>query len=316
MRVPCQPPIQSRERSFPTLGFVPAYAKINYTLDVLGKRPDGYHTLASVMQTVALCDTLGLRARDDGKLALVCDVPALQTEDNLVLRAARRLQAAAARPLPGVTLELRKAIPTQAGLGGGSSDAASALVALNAAWGLGLDDTPLEALGAELGSDVPFFIRGGTALIEGRGERVTPLPDAEPLWIVLAKPQHSLSTAAVFRALAPADYTAEEDTAAVVDAIRAGQPLLFERFSNALERGVAATYPAVAAALADLRAAGAPVVRLSGSGPTVFAPFRELPQAAQVAATARAGGLDVWLTHTVTAEQCAPVRPLHSIRSA
>ncbi|HEU5439429.1 MAG TPA: 4-(cytidine 5'-diphospho)-2-C-methyl-D-erythritol kinase [Ktedonobacterales bacterium] len=303
------PSIQSRERSVPTLGFIPAYAKINYTLDALGKRPDGYHALASVMQTVALCDTLGLRARSDGELALVCDVPALQAEDNLALRAARRLQAEAARPLPDVTIELRKAIPAQAGLGGGSSDAASVLVALNAAWSLGLDDTRLEALGAELGSDVPFFIRGGTALIEGRGERVTPLPDAEPLWIVLARPRLGLSTAAVFRALAPADYTSGEDTAAVADAIRAGQPLPFERCFNALERGVAAAYPAVEAALSALRAAGAPVARLSGSGPTVFAPFRELLPAATVAEAVRAVGLEVWLTHTVTAGQCASVRP-------
>lgn len=288
--------------------FVHAYAKINYTLDVLGKRPDGYHTLASVMQTVALCDTLRLRPRDDGELALVCDVPALQSEQNLVLRAARRLQAEAAQPLPGVTLELRKAIPAQAGLGGGSSDAASTLASLNAAWGLALDDARLETLGAELGSDVPFFIRGGTALIEGRGERVTPLPDAEPLWIVLAKPKHGLSTAAVFRSLTPADYTRGEDTATLVDAIRAGQPLPFTRFSNALERGVAAAYPAVATALAALHAAGAPVVRLSGSGPTVFAPFRELLPAAQVTEAGRAAGLETWLTHTVMAAQCEPAR--------
>ncbi|HKS71020.1 MAG TPA: 4-(cytidine 5'-diphospho)-2-C-methyl-D-erythritol kinase [Ktedonobacterales bacterium] len=283
------------------IAFHPAYAKINYTLDVLGKRDDGYHRLASVMQTIALHDTLALRNRDDGAIALTCDDPALDTPDNLALRAARLLREQTARALRGVTIELHKRIPAQAGLGGGSSDAATALAALDAYWGLHLGLDALREVGARLGSDVPFFLPGGTALIGGRGEVVEPLPPAEPLWIVLAKPPIGLSTAAVFRALTPDDLTGGEDSYALAAAIRAGKSLPLERLSNALEQGVAAAYPQVAATLDALRAAGAPIARMSGSGPTVYAPFRDLAAAAQVHQRMHTAGYAVWLTHTVAA---------------
>ena len=281
------------------VAFHPAYAKVNYTLDVLGKRADGYHRLASVMQTISLHDTLALRTRSDDAITLICDDPALETPANLALRAAHLLREHIGRTLAGVTLELRKRIPVQAGLGGGSSDAAAALTALDAYWGLHLDRDTLRALGARLGSDVPFFLAGGTALIGGRGEVVEPLPPAEPLWIVLVKPPIGISTATVFRTLAPAAYTGGDDTAALVAAIRAGEPLPLDRLSNALEPGVAATYPQVPAALDALRAAGAPIARLSGSGPTVYAPFRELIVAERVYQSVRAAGMPAWLTHTV-----------------
>lgn len=281
------------------IAFHAAYAKINYTLDVLGKREDGYHRLASVMQTIALHDTLALRTRDDSAIALVCDDAGLNTPDNLALRAAHLLREHAARPLPGVTIELRKQIPAQAGLGGGSSDAAAALVALDAYWGLHLGADALRELGARLGSDVPFFLPGGTAVIGGRGELVEPVPPAEPLWILLAKPPISISTAAVFGALTPTTFSTGADTAAVAAAIRAGVPLPFDRLSNALEPGVAAAYPPVAAVLEALRAAGAPIARMSGSGPTVYSPFRHLDLAARVYEHLLGAGLTAWLTHTV-----------------
>lgn len=289
------------------ISFHPAYAKINYTLDVLGRREDGYHNLASVMQTIALHDTLALRARDDATLALACDDPALESPANLVLRAAELLREHAARDgrspsaptLPGVTLELRKRIPAQAGLGGGSSDAATTLLALDAYWDLHLGIETLRALGARLGSDVPFFLPGGTAMIGGRGEVVEPLPPAEPLWLVLVKPPIGVSTATVFRTLAPSDYTSGDDTAMLAQAIRAGEPLPLERLSNALEPSVTAAEPAVAAALDALREAGAPIARMSGSGPTTYAPFRELKRATEVYERIRAAGLAAWLTHTV-----------------
>src|SRR5262249_43935983 len=161
------------------------------TLDVLGTRKDGYHQLASVMQTIALADTLALTPRSDDALECICDLDELQTDANLALRAAHLLRGTGYMG-PGVTVELSKGIPVQAGLGGGSSDGAAALVALNHLWRLGLDTGRLEELASSLGSDVPFFVHGGTALIQGRGEVVHPLPDAEPLWLVLAKPAISL----------------------------------------------------------------------------------------------------------------------------
>src|SRR5262249_42605985 len=152
---------------------------------------------------------------------------------------------------------------------------------------LDLDTESLERLAAALGSDVPFFISGGTALIEGRGEMVQPLPDAAPLWLILAKPEIGLPTSAVFGALRREEWSDGSATAAVAAAIRARLPLPFERLSNALEPGVLRAFPAVAEAHAALLDAGAPIVRLSGSGPTLFAPFRSLAKAAAVVERAR-----------------------------
>jgi 4-diphosphocytidyl-2-C-methyl-D-erythritol kinase len=284
--------------------FMPAFAKVNLTLDVLRKREDGYHDLSSVMQTVALYDTLALRSRSDDQIECLCDMPELQNNQNLALRAAY-LMRAARQAVGGITVELTKGIPVQAGLGGGSSDAAAVLVALNALWRLGYDDQRLEQLAAMLGSDAPFFIGGGTARIAGRGETVTPLPDAEPLWILLAKPALGIATAAVFGALGSGDWSDGEDTAAVSAAIRAGNPLPYERLSNALEPGVLRGFPEVAAARQGLLDAGAPLVRLSGSGPTLFAPFRRLAEASAVARRARDAGLSLWLTRTVSREEVA-----------
>lgn len=324
--------------------FVPAYAKVNLTLAVLGRRADGYHRLASVMQTVSLHDTLRLaplalsddpatlaeangasmdNTPDLPPIAFACDLPELgAAADNLAVRAARAMQgaalalggAAAHRARRGLLLELRKETPTQAGLGGGSSDAACVLAALDALWGLGLGAARLEALAATLGSDTPFFVGGGTALIEGRGEVVTPLPDAEPLWLILLKPRVGVSTAAIFRALTPADYGDAADTEAVVSAIRAGQALPFDRLTNTLEPVTLRAYPAVAAARDLLLAAGAPVVRMSGSGPTLYAPFRTLDEASVVHRRLRAevdgdDAFDAWLCHTRSREQCARALP-------
>lgn len=282
--------------------FVPAYAKINLTLDVLGKREDGYHRLASVMQAIALHDTLRIQTQEDGVISCFCDRAELQTDDNLALRAAQLLAGTAPERRLGAEIELRKEVPTQAGLGGGSSDGANVLTALNALWRLNLPKERLEALAAQLGSDVPFFVRGGTALIEGRGEYVTPLPDAEALWLVLAKPSIGVPTAQVFRSLGPESYTRGDDSDAVVSAIRERRPLPFERLTNALEPGVLQMFPSVAKARDLLLDAGAPLVRMSGSGPTLFAPFRRLADAAAVAERARANTSDVaiWLTHTIT----------------
>jgi len=278
--------------------FVPAWAKINLTLSVLAKREDGYHALASVMQTVSLCDTLRIQPTDGSAVTCAVDVPALQSDENLALRAARLLQTEG-HLAGGAALELRKQIPAQGGLGGGSSDAAAVLTALNQIYALNLTQAQLEALGARLGSDVPFFIQGGTALIEGRGEFVTQLPDCEPLWLIIARPPISVSTAAVFRALTPADYGDANDTEAVVAAIRSGGPVPFERLSNTLEPVVIQRWPEVAATRDTLIGAGASVVRMSGSGPTLFAPFRSLLDATHVFNTIHLEHIEAWLCHTV-----------------
>lgn len=288
--------------SFPV--FVTAYAKINFTLDVLGKRDDGYHRLASVMQTIALCDTIAFREqREKRDVTCSCDMAELESVENLATRAAILIRDLREDSAPGIALDVHKEIPTQAGLGGGSSDAACVLNALNAQWKLNLPPKRLEALGAELGSDVPFFIRGGTALIEGRGEIVTPLPDAEPLWLILVKPTVDVPTPGVFRRLTPREYSNGDDTAAVVQAIRRREPLPERHLTNALEAGVLRDYPQVEEARNALVAAGAPVVRMSGSGSTLYAPFRSLNAAAAALRELRIDDGRVWLTRTVTATE-------------
>jgi 4-diphosphocytidyl-2-C-methyl-D-erythritol kinase len=306
--------------------FAQAFAKINLTLDVLGKRPDGYHNLASVMQTIALHDTLSLQTTADGDLECVCDAETLNTPDNLVLRAAVLLRQEAHRPNLSAIIDLHKETPAQGGLGGGSSDAATTLIQLNAKWSLGISPARLAELAAQLGSDVPFFLHGGTALIEGRGEVVTPLPDAEPLWLVLAKPAIGIPTPAVFRALLPDDYSDGADTAAVVATIRAGEPLPFEHLTNALEPGVFRSFPEVGAVRDAMLEAGTPLVRLSGSGPTLFAPFRRLQDAYAVFQRIHSLHIAAWLTHTVdrqhwleasaSGEQTSVDKPANTIQSA
>lgn len=289
--------------------FVSAWAKINLTLSVLGKRSDGYHALASVMQTISLCDTLRIETTADERVSCAVDVTELDNDDNLVVKAARLLQAEE-QFTGGVSIELHKAIPSPGGLGGGSSDAAAALTALARLRGLRLPQSRLEGLGARLGSDVPFFMHGGTALVEGRGEFVTPLPDVEPLWLVVARPPVSISTAAVFRALTQDDYGNTLDTDAVVAAIRGGMPLPFDRLSNTLEQTVLRRWPPVAATRDALLSAGAPVVRMSGSGPTLFAPFVSLKDAAQVYESSRRADIETWLCHTVSHSQVVGALPV------
>lgn len=278
--------------------FIPAWAKINLTLSVLKKREDGFHALASVMQTISLHDTLRIQTTADERLTCDVDVAELRNDENLALRAARLLRDEGYLT-SGVALELRKEIPSQGGLGGGSSDAATVLTALNRLCSLGLSQERLEELGARLGSDVPFFIRGGTALIEGRGEFVTPLPNCEPLWLIIARPPVSIPTAMVFRSLTPMDYSDAQDTDAVVKALRNGVPLPLDRLSNTLEPIAMRQWPEVAATRDRLLQAGAPIVRMSGSGPTLFAPFRALTAASHVFEETRRQRIEAWLCHTV-----------------
>src|SRR5205809_6057822 len=205
--------------------FVRAYAKINLTLDVLGKRTDGYHDLATVMQTVDLYDTICLSATEDNQVQIVCTLPELSNGDNLAARAVHMVRQRLAIK-QGVLIELHKRIPWAAGLGGGSSDAAAVLLALQHWWQLQLSPTDLLNIASSLGSDVPFFLTGGLALCEGRGERITSLvpywPEAMN-WLLLLKPATSIATAAVFCSLPASDYSDGRHSRAVCSALHAGK---------------------------------------------------------------------------------------------
>lgn len=193
----------SAQSSRPALE-ISAPAKVNLWLEVLGKRPDGFHELRTIMQTVSLADTLRFHRRDDGEIRLSCDAPDMPPpEENLVVRAARLLRERS-DCTAGVDIELKKRIPMGAGLGGGSSDCGHTLRALNQLWGLNWDAERLCEAAAELGSDVPFFLSGGTALCEGRGEKVTSLEVNNVFDYVLILPDVSVATAEVYAAVKPA----------------------------------------------------------------------------------------------------------------
>ncbi|MGZ3643342.1 MAG: 4-(cytidine 5'-diphospho)-2-C-methyl-D-erythritol kinase [Ktedonobacteraceae bacterium] len=281
--------------------FVRAYAKINLTLDVLGKRNDGYHDLATVMQTVDLHDTICLSTTNDNKVQIVCTIPELSNDNNLAVRAVHLVRQHI-NSRQGVLIELHKRIPMAAGLGGGSSDAAAVLLALQRWWQLQLSPTDLLEIASSLGSDVPFFITGGLALCEGRGERVTTLSSNWPRamrWLLLLKPAISVSTAAVFRNLPASEYTNGLHSQAVCAALLADKTPESEDLHNCFERSVMETYPEVALSRESLLKAGASIVRLSGTGPTLFAPFSDLIEAQKVLKELQIQGYEVYLSRAI-----------------
>jgi 4-diphosphocytidyl-2-C-methyl-D-erythritol kinase len=179
----------------------PAPAKLNLFLHVVGRRPNGYHELQTCFQFIDLCDEITLEVRVDGQIRRTCDIPGVPTDADLCIRAARALKEAAGSPL-GADIGLLKRIPVGGGMGGGSSDAATCLVALNHLWGIHWPATRLAALGLKLGADVPVFVHGRVAWAEGVGERLTllypPQAPAEPIYLIL-KPNVFVSTAEVFQ---------------------------------------------------------------------------------------------------------------------
>ena len=260
-----------------------APAKINLALEILGRRPDGFHEIASVIQAVGLYDEL--RVAPAATLRFTCDRSTLAGPDNLVLRAARALQDTTGCQR-GAALRLCKGIPVAAGLGGGSSDAATALVALNRHWRLGLPLAELSRIGATLGSDIPFFLAGPTAFVSGRGERVEQLLSPPPGWVVLVRPRQPLSTAAVYGALRPDGYSDGRRARRLATALRRGH---VPDWGTVLTNGLAATAahlcPAITTIRRRLHDAGACYVQVSGSGPTVFALCASETAARRIAAT-------------------------------
>jgi 4-diphosphocytidyl-2-C-methyl-D-erythritol kinase len=262
-----------------------APAKINLQLSVGPRRADGYHELASVMQTVDVCDTLTVTAHTGGGMSLTCNHPDLSPgEDNLAYRAAALFFQRTGIPMDGVTIHLHKVIPMQAGLGGGSADAAAALRALRRLYAPALPDSELEAMAAALGSDVPFCVRGGTALAAGRGEKLSPLPPLPKCWAVLVKPHEAYSTGAMYRRIDDSACYDPLDAAPMVSALAAGDLSgVCAAMTNTFEK-VLPPDAATAALCSQLMAQGAMGAMLSGSGSAVFGLFASREGAAQAAA--------------------------------
>ncbi len=241
----------------------PAPAKLNLFLHVIGRRPDGYHLLQSVFRLIDRGDTLRLAPRADGRILRARPLAGVPEESDLCVRAARLLQAAAGCR-QGVKITLEKRLPMGGGLGGGSSDAATALLALNRLWGLNWPRERLQALGLRLGADVPFFIFGRNAFAEGVGEALQPV-NLPPAWYLVVEPPVSVPTAEIFSA---PNLTRNTKAIKMAD-FSAGWGGLFGR--NDLEPVVCERYPEVARALAWLRQHAD--ARMTGSGACVFAPF-------------------------------------------
>lgn len=252
-----------------------APAKINLTLDVKGRRPDGYHELETVMHQISLADNITIRAIPRG-IELTCDHPDLPVDDsNLAYRAAWEILKRCSAG-EGVAIDVKKHIPIGAGLAGGSTDAAAVLIGINRLYNYGIITEQLQDWGALIGSDVPFCIKGGTALARGRGEILEKLPPGPPLNLVLVKPDFSVSTAEVYRQYSLQQPKKTPDTRAFLEAWRRCDMIrMCTAMENVLESVTAARFADIEQLKTRMQGLGAAKSLMSGSGPTVFGIFEE-----------------------------------------
>jgi 4-diphosphocytidyl-2-C-methyl-D-erythritol kinase len=287
-----------------------APAKINWTLEVLGRRPDGFHEVKTILQTIDLCDSLELESA--AELTLEATGEGLSPpQENLIMRAARLLQERTGYS-GGARMRLTKTIPVAAGLGGGTSDAAAALRGLDRLWGLALPHERLTELAAELGSDVPFFLRGGTALAEGRGERITPLPDAPRAAILVVVPPLSIpqKTQRMYSLLGTKDYGDGAPSDRFTHALRQGKPLtegdLYDVFGSLAFQA----FPELQTCRRALIQAGASAVHLAGSGPALFVLLRDEEQRERLSRAAADAGARVFAATTIPSSQALAAEQL------
>jgi 4-diphosphocytidyl-2-C-methyl-D-erythritol kinase len=274
-----------------------APAKINLVLEVLGK-DDDYHRISSIVQSVDLCDVLNFEL--DKEVYFDCDEPSLR-RDNLVTRAATLLKESTKCGL-GARIELRKHIPWGTGLGGGSSDAAATLLTLNELWGLRMPLSKLIRLAFELGSDVPFFIHKGTALVEGKGERVrpqSPLPSTSFVLLVPPLPKIQDKTKQMYSSLRVADFTGGEFVEAALLSLRQGERPDRDAMFNAFEKVAFDFFPGLGKYRRVLEEAGAPRAYLAGSGPCLFALFSGREEAAELFSRLKKQRLECYLAYSV-----------------
>ncbi len=268
----------------------PACAKLNLTLDILGKRPDGYHEMRMVMQSIDLADEVNISGSPEPGFHVSADLPYLpRGEGNIAHKAASRFFEQTGLPPAGLSVRIHKRIPVCAGMAGGSSDGAAVLRVLRRAYAPQLPDSRLEEIGALVGSDVPYCIRGGTVLAEGRGEKMTSLPGLPPCWFVVCKPACSISTPELFAQVRVRKLRCHPDTAGLLAALEHGDlegaaRRMYNVFEDVLPRRYAQVFE-IKSLLLEL---GAMTASMTGSGPAVFGLFRE-KAAAETAAGALSG---------------------------
>lgn len=264
--------------------FEPAFAKVNLTLDVLGKRADGYHDLQTVMQTISLCDDIYIDVGTGKPWALTCSAADIPCDDrNLAWKAAKVFCNEFCINPDGLEIRITKRIPSQAGLGGGSSDAAAVLRALNRHFQAGLSSFELAELGAQVGSDVPFCVLYGTAMAEGRGELLRKLPDMPRCTFVVCKPDFPVSTPELFRKLDQTFISQRPNNAAMEKALICGSiEAVAKEVLNVFDPVVSSDHPEISHIKNVCASCGALAQQMSGSGSAVFAimPSEEAGQAA------------------------------------
>lgn len=264
--------------------FEPAYAKINLTLDVIGKREDGYHDLKTVMQTISLRDDIEIDVGTGLPWKLVCDKEDIPTDErNLAWKAAKVYCDTMNKDPDGLEIRITKRIPSQAGLGGGSSDAAAVLRALNRHFGSPLSILALAELGGQIGSDVPFCVVGGTVMCEGRGERLRKLPDMPDCVIVVCKPDFPISTPELYRVIDEREIAHRPDHQAMESALLAGDLLrVSQNLCNVFDPVVTQDHLELNYIKSIFQSYGAVGYQMSGSGSAVYAIVSEFEIAAVI----------------------------------
>lgn len=283
-----------------------AYAKLNLTFEVLGRRSDGFHQITTIMQTIGLADLI--RIEPDSALVVECEYPELAGEKNLVWRAAVEL-AKIGNVEPRARITVEKHIPVGMGLGGGSSDAAAALLGLNLLWDLGLSVDELAPIAAGLGSDVSFFLWGGTALAQGRGEQITSLSPLPSLAVTLVFPDLAIpnKTATMYSRLTLGQFSDGGVTRQMVQILTAGQ-FVRESMSglvfNAFSKVAAQSYPELAELCREVAEQGGPAMHLCGAGPALFALPSSEEEHQRIAELLQPHSAGVYLVTTVPPEKC------------
>ena len=264
--------------------FEPAYAKVNLTLDVLGKRPDGYHDLQSVMQTISLRDDIEIDIGTGKPWKLLCSKEGIPCDErNLAWKAAKVYCDAMNKDPDGLEIRITKRIPSQAGLGGGSADAAAVLRALNQYYGNPLSIFALAELGAQVGSDVPFCVVGGTAMVEGRGERLRMLPAMPDCVFVVCKPEFSISTPELFRKIDEKAIAKRPDNRAMESAILSGDlGRVAENFCNVFDPIVTEEHLELNYIKSIFNSYGSVGQQMTGSGSAVYCVVPEFEFAAVI----------------------------------
>lgn len=285
-----------------------AYAKINLALDILGKRPDGYHNLRMVMQSIDLADEISISPRTGAGMSVSTDLSYLPKGDgNIAVKAASRFFAETGLPPAGLDIDIKKRIPVCAGMAGGSSDGAAVLRVLRRAYAPELTEQDLEKIGAMVGSDVPYCVRGGTVLAEERGELLTDLPDLSPCWLAVCKPACSISTPELFSLVKVKRLRCHPDVWGMRDALAQGDlEGVARRMYNVFEDVLPRRFHQVFEVKSALLEQGAMAASMTGSGPAVFGIFRDRAAASKA--------VDALKTQYPAVFLCTPTPRSHASR--